>query len=103
MSLIQEVFMETDWDEGVSARQLRDQRMQELQAQGLICTSENLYNVQGQRVFVLVASPPPKERMSRNEGMPTREERSASADPSSAPTRPLPHRPVRSLPTFETR
>jgi hypothetical protein len=101
MSVIEEVFMETDWDEGVNARQLRDQRMLELQEQGMICTSENLYNVQGQRVFILVASPPPRERIARGESPLVRGELSATGDDSSART--TPRRPVRSLPTYETR
>jgi hypothetical protein len=95
MSSIQEVFLETDWDDARSAQRQRDQRMQELQAQGLICTSENLYNINGQRVFILVATPPIKERLSRGELVANREERPARSEGSQRPARPVPK--------FETR
>lgn len=95
--------METDWDEGINARQLRDQRMLELQAQGMVCTSENLYNVQGQRVFILVASPPPRERISRGEGLFVREPGLVMGEAPIPSARTSPQRPVRSLPTYETR
>lgn len=83
MSSIQEVFIEKDWDDAGAARQQRDQRAIELQAQGLICTCENLYTVEGQRVFVLVATPVVKER--------------SQLSRSNSP------RPTRALPKFETK
>lgn len=91
MSSIQEVFVEADWDDPAVARQQRDQRMAELQAQGLICTSENLYTVEGKRVFLLVASQPIKERL-RDDRM----------DDDRLPTR-SPSRPVRATQKYETR
>ena len=59
MSSIQEVFLETDWDDAAQARQKRDERILELQATGLVCVGTDLYNiVNGRRVFVLVGSLP---------------------------------------------
>jgi hypothetical protein len=55
MKTIQETFLETDWDDEETARAARDARAEELQAQGLICTRENLYNVSGYRVFLVEA------------------------------------------------
>jgi hypothetical protein len=56
MKPIQETFLETDWDDEASARAARDARATELQAQGLVCSCENLYNVMGYRVFLLEAT-----------------------------------------------
>jgi hypothetical protein len=55
MKPIQETFLETDWENEEEARQARDLRAEQLQAQGLVCTCENLYNVLGKRVFLLEA------------------------------------------------
>lgn len=55
MKSIQETFLETDWDDEEAARQARDDRADQLQAEGLICTRENLYNVAGYRVFLVEA------------------------------------------------
>ena len=65
----QEVFIETSWEDTVAAREARDRRVAELQAEGLICTTENLWNVQGYRVYLLVAVPdvPEVETHSRRE------------------------------------
>jgi hypothetical protein len=52
---IQETFLELDWEDADMAKQARDSRAAELQAQGLVCTCENLYNVSGYRVFLLEA------------------------------------------------
>jgi hypothetical protein len=56
MKPVQEVFLETEWGDEDAARQARDNRASELQAQGLICNCENLYNVDGYRVFLVEAT-----------------------------------------------
>ena len=53
--MLQEVFLESDWEEAANARSQRDCRIAELQSQGLVCTAEDLWNVQGYRVYLLVA------------------------------------------------
>jgi hypothetical protein len=61
MNSISEVFRELDFDDASTARQQRDQRLTELQAQGMVCVGENLYHVEGWRVFTLVATPPARQ------------------------------------------
>lgn len=57
--MIQTVYREIDFDDEISARQQRDAHLAELQAQGMECIAEDLYNViEGWRVFTLVATPP---------------------------------------------
>ncbi len=54
-SVIQEVFLESDWQDEDEARAARDGRAEQLQAQGFVCICENLFTVAGQRVFLLAA------------------------------------------------
>jgi hypothetical protein len=61
MNSISEVFRELDFDDATAARQQRDQRLTELQDQGMVCVGENLYHVEGWRVFTLVATPPARQ------------------------------------------
>jgi hypothetical protein len=57
--MIQTVYREIDFDDEITARQQRDAHLAELQAQGMECIAEDLYNViEGWRVFTLVATPP---------------------------------------------
>jgi hypothetical protein len=56
MKAIQDVFLETEWGDEDTACQARDARAAELQAQGLICNCENLYTVNGYRVFLVEAT-----------------------------------------------
>jgi hypothetical protein len=57
MKPIQETFLELDWEDADEARQARDARAEELQAQGLVCVLENLYNaVDGRQVFTVTAT-----------------------------------------------
>ncbi|MBD2057906.1 hypothetical protein H6F88_18090 [Oculatella sp. FACHB-28] len=57
MKPIQETFLELDWEDADEARQARDTRAEELQAQGFVCVLENLYNaVDGRQVFMIVAT-----------------------------------------------
>ncbi|MCY7285995.1 MAG: hypothetical protein LH679_21740 [Cyanobacteria bacterium CAN_BIN43] len=53
--MISEVFCETDFDDAEEARLRCNQRFLELQAQGITCTAENLYCVDGKRVYLLTA------------------------------------------------
>ncbi len=54
-SVIQEIFLESEWQDEDEARTARDGRVEQLQAQGFVCTCENLFTVFGQRVFLLTA------------------------------------------------
>jgi hypothetical protein len=57
--MVQTVYCEIDFDDEKTARQQRDAHLAELQAQGMECIAEDLYNViEGWRVFTLVATPP---------------------------------------------
>jgi hypothetical protein len=57
--MLQTVYREIDFDDEVTARQQRDAHLAKLQAQGMECIAEDLYNViEGWRVFTLVATPP---------------------------------------------
>jgi hypothetical protein len=58
MNHISEVFREVDFEDAAVARQQRDLRLFQLQEQGLVCVGENLYHVEGWRVFTLEATPP---------------------------------------------
>jgi hypothetical protein len=58
MNSFSEVFRELDFEDAAEARQQRDLRLSQLQEQGLVCVGENLYHVEGWRVFTLVATPP---------------------------------------------
>ncbi len=98
MSSIQEVFLETDWDDAAQARQKRDERILDLQATGLVCVGHDLYNiVNGRRVFVLAASSPSPLEPTRDENSKPRSLRPQRRD-SSEPRRinhPLPEYEVR--------
>ena len=59
MPLIQETFVETDWEEPIQAREARDQRAAQLQDQGWQCQCSTLYRVtDGRRVYLLEAREP---------------------------------------------
>lgn len=59
MSLIQEVFLETDWDEVPQARAARDQRAAQLQAQGFVCACSTLQRAtDGCQIFLVEAQSP---------------------------------------------
>ncbi|HEY9623160.1 MAG TPA: hypothetical protein V6C78_22580 [Crinalium sp.] len=80
MKPIQEVFLETEWGDEDAARQARDEKACELQAQGLICNCENLYTVDGYRVFLVEATEAeledaPPSRRDRYSSTPRRSER----------------------------
>lgn len=65
--LIQEVFLELEWNDEAEARKARDQRAQELQQQGYLCVYENLFTVYGYRVFLLKASLPEPVNVRKSE------------------------------------
>ena len=53
----EEAFLEHPWhDDHTTAQQQRDSRLQHLQEQGFLCTALDLWNVQGQRVYLLISS-----------------------------------------------
>jgi hypothetical protein len=83
MNNISEVFRELDFDNATAARQQRDQRLTELQTQGMVCVGENLYHVEGWRVFTLVATPPARQ-VSQPESASVRSSHRASSLRSSA-------------------
>jgi hypothetical protein len=57
--MLQTVYREIDFEDEQIARQHRDRHLSELQAQGMDCVAEDLYNaVDGWRVFTLVATLP---------------------------------------------
>jgi hypothetical protein len=105
MSLIQEAFLETHWDDTSIAPHPCNIRKTELEAQGFICTTENLYNVNGDRVFVLVATPPHATEL-RGESL--KSDRTSHTEPSpkkrTLPTRnPAGTSRPQTIPQFETR
>jgi hypothetical protein len=53
--MISEVFCEVDFKGAEEARLRRNQRIVELQGHGMACTAENLYRVDGKRVYLLTA------------------------------------------------
>jgi hypothetical protein len=56
--VIQETFVEWEWDDKSQAQQERDRRQAELRLQGYECSSTHLYRItDGQSVFLLVARP----------------------------------------------
>ncbi|HSM81765.1 MAG TPA: hypothetical protein VLS96_08765 [Nodosilinea sp.] len=59
MSLVQEIFLETDWEDAEQAQAACHQRASELQAEGHTCTCLTLYRItDGRRVFLLEAQHP---------------------------------------------
>ncbi|MGB3309921.1 MAG: hypothetical protein WBG32_05000 [Nodosilinea sp.] len=70
MSLIQEIFLESDWEEVEQAQAACDERANQLRAEGHNCTCTTLYRINdGRRVFLLEAQHPdtlePEHRPSR--------------------------------------
>ena len=64
--MIQEVFLETDWDEAAQARAARDERASQLQAKGLNCSCSTLYRItDGRQVFLVEAQTPEDEEAER--------------------------------------
>jgi hypothetical protein len=84
-----EVFNELDFDDAEEALQRRNERLLELQAQGMVCTHEDLYRVDGRRVYMLTATPPSSSEQGLDESIPRLKPRGG--------------RPLRPSPKFETR
>lgn len=107
MSMTQEVFLETAWEDAEAARQARDDRAAQLQAQGLICTCETLATVDGRLVFVVVATEAPMivttprqtQEQPRSSVRPRPETAGTDSTRSQRPTR----SPRRVLPSYETK
>ncbi|MBD3886868.1 hypothetical protein IFO70_35130 [Phormidium tenue FACHB-886] len=93
--MLQEVFLESDWEDAAHARQRRDARMEELQIQGLLCTAENLWNVQGYRVYLVVAT---RDAPDIAQDSPRRERSQPQGDAAGRPVR-----RSRSTPSVEVR
>jgi len=90
--MIQEVFIETPWEDESLTRERRDKRCEELTAAGLDCHRENLYTVDGRRVYLVIAA-------SAEEDTP---KSAAPREKASAP-RLRSGRPVRRIQGYETR
>jgi hypothetical protein len=57
--MLQTIYREIDFEDELTARQQRDAHLAELEAQGMECVAETLYNiVEGWRIFTLIATPP---------------------------------------------
>ncbi|MBD3885682.1 hypothetical protein IFO70_28630 [Phormidium tenue FACHB-886] len=91
--MLQEVFLENDWEDAAHARQCRDARIEELQTQGFVCSAENLWTVQGYRVYLLVAT---RDAPDIAQASPRRERSQQQGDPAGRPVR-------RSTPSVEVR
>ena len=78
MTVIQEAYVESVWEEAEAVRQRRDARYAELQASGLECHREDLYTVDLRRVFVVTAVP--IERVSPSLSRQVGDGRSCSAE-----------------------
>jgi hypothetical protein len=66
INLIQEVFLESDWEEASQARAARDERASQLQAEGLTCSCSTLYRItDGRKVFLVEAQTPEDEAAER--------------------------------------
>lgn len=64
--MIQEVFLESDWEEAAQARAARDERATQLQAKGLNCSCITLYRItDGRKVFLVEAQTPEDEEAER--------------------------------------
>jgi hypothetical protein len=87
--MISEVFCEVDFEDAEDARLRRNQRLEELQSQGMACTAENLYRVDGKRVYLLTAEVVSSQGQKGEEQAPRLKDKNA--------------RPARSKTKFETR
>ncbi|PSR16014.1 hypothetical protein C8255_20040 [filamentous cyanobacterium CCP3] len=57
--MIQEIFLESDWEEVEQAQAACDERASQLRAEGHTCTCTTLYRItDGRRVFLLEAQHP---------------------------------------------
>jgi hypothetical protein len=69
--MLQTVYREIDFEDEQTARQQRDAHLADLQAQGMECVAENLYNVvEGWRVFTLVAARPARPEITDTRRLP---------------------------------
>jgi hypothetical protein len=108
--MFQTVYREIDFDDEITARQQRDAHFAELQAQGMDCIAEDLYNViDGWRVFTLVATPPVRPDATATPRL-SKPSPSGAAEPPTRADPPkqqglIPQKPhsKRSQPTYEVR
>jgi hypothetical protein len=108
--MLQTVYREIDFEDEQIARQHRDRHLSELQAQGMDCVAEDLYNaVNGWRVFTLVATlPAPVEESQRLRPAPSASVRTIKAQPRPQRSQlqdsePQKLRPERNKRTYEVR
>ena len=108
--MFQTVYREIDFDDEITARQQRDSHLAELQAQGMECLAEDLYNViEGWRVFTLVATPPTRPEATAVPRLSKPLQSGAAEQPmqSDLPRRqgliPQKPQPKRAKPTYEVR
>jgi hypothetical protein len=108
--MLQTVYREIDFENEQMARQHRDRHLFELQAQGMDCIAEDLYNaVDGWRVFTLVATlPAPVEETQRLRPAPSAAVRTMNAQHSPQrsqlqDSKPQKLRPERNKRTYEVR
>jgi hypothetical protein len=108
--MLQTVYREIDFDDEIAARHQRDAHLAELQAQGMECVGENLYNaVEGWRVFTLVATPPARVEITDGSRS-SKPSHSATAEPPQRSDRPKREdlvsqkpQPVRTKRTYDVR
>lgn len=104
MTPIQEVFTELDWDDSETARQKRDERIEALQATGLVCTAEDLYRINdGRRVFMLTAARPDPISATSTDDADAPGSRSANRTRPQRRNDSQPRKRDRALPNYETR
>ena len=107
--MLQTVYREIDFDDEITARQQRDAHLAELQAQGMECIAEDLYNViEGWRVFTLVATPPARPEATAVPRLKPSQSGTAELPTQSDPPRRqglIPQKPhsKRAKPTYEVR
>jgi hypothetical protein len=104
MTPIQEVFTELDWDDSETARQKRDERIEALQATGLVCTAEDLYRINdGRRVFMLTAARPDPISATSTDDSDAPGSRAANRTRPQRRNDSQPRKRDRALPNYETR
>lgn len=54
--MIQEVYVESTWQDAEAIQRQRDERYRELEASGYACQRKDLYRVDGLRVFLVSAT-----------------------------------------------
>lgn len=83
-----QTFLEADWDDAIAARHARDARLLELQAQGLECRTENLFNIlTNHRVYLVEATEPKSLEPKLNDSRDRRKPKDATPRATALPKR----------------